>query len=151
VVLSLQQGAPPAQEQVLTLVCFDIYNKRLWLQAIFKKRLTVAYAIIQVGSKQYRVSEGDVIRIPSIAGEEGSSVEFDVLVHGDGHSVQIGTPVLEGAQVRATIVGHGRERKIIVFKKKRRKQYKRKRGHRQGFTAVRIETIRQVAAGESAN
>lgn len=102
----------------------------------------MAYAIIRSGGKQYRVNAGDVIRVPSLADKnEGDSVEFDVLVAGDGDKVQIGAPLVEGAKVSGTVVKQGRAPKIIVFKFKRRKQYKRKKGHRQGFTAVRIESV----------
>jgi large subunit ribosomal protein L21 len=103
----------------------------------------MAYAIIRTGGKQYRVSPGDVIRIPSLADKkEGDQVEFgDVLATGDDKGVRIGAPMVSGARVTATIVKHGRGPKIIVFKFKRRKQYKRKQGHRQGFTAVKIDAI----------
>ena len=96
----------------------------------------MAYAIIQAGGKQFRVSEGEVVRVPSIVAEVGSSVEFDSLLAADGDQFQFG-----GNHVTATVVEHGRGDKIIVFKKKRRKQYKKTHGHRQNFTAVRIESI----------
>jgi len=96
----------------------------------------VAYAIIQSGGKQFRVSEGEVVRIPSISAEVGESVQIDSLLHSDGDTVQVG-----GDQVKATVVEHGRGKKVIVFKKKRRKQYKKIHGHRQDFTAVRIESV----------
>ncbi|PYT05613.1 MAG: 50S ribosomal protein L21 [Acidobacteria bacterium] len=96
----------------------------------------MAYAIIQSGGKQFRVSEGEVVRIPSISAEVGESVQIDSLLHGDGDTVQVG-----GDQVKATVVEHGRGKKVIVFKKKRRKQYKKIHGHRQDFTAVRIESV----------
>ena len=96
----------------------------------------MAYAIIQSGGKQFRVSEGEVVRIPSLNAEVGASVEIESLLHADGDNVQIG-----GDQVKATVVEHGRAKKVIVFKKKRRKQYKKIHGHRQDFTAVRIESV----------
>jgi large subunit ribosomal protein L21 len=96
----------------------------------------VAYAIIQSGGKQFRVNEGEVVRIPSISAEVGASVEIESLLHSDGDSVQV-----SGDQVKATVVEHGRGKKVIVFKKKRRKQYKKTHGHRQDFTAVRIESV----------
>jgi len=96
----------------------------------------VAYAIIQAGGKQFRVTEGEVVRIPSINAEVGASVDLDALLQADGSNVQIG-----GDQVKATVVEHGRGKKVIVFKKKRRKQYKKIHGHRQDFTAVRIESV----------
>jgi large subunit ribosomal protein L21 len=101
----------------------------------------VAYAIIQAGGKQFRVTEGEVVRVPVITAEIGSSVEFDVLVSGDGDQINVGAPVLDGPRVTATVLEHGRGTKIIVFKKKRRKQYKKTHGHRQDFTAVRIDSI----------
>jgi len=100
----------------------------------------VAYAIIQAGGKQFRVSEGDVVQVPSLTAEVGSSVEFDALLAADGDEVKIGES-LEGQRVTGTVVEHGRARKIIVFKKKKRKQYKKTHGHRQNFTAVRIESV----------
>ena len=101
----------------------------------------MAYAIIQAGGKQFRVTEGEVVQVPSIAAEVGASVEFDALLEADGEQVQVGASALEGRRVKGIVVDHGRARKIIVFKKKRRKQYKKTHGHRQNFTAVRIESI----------
>ncbi len=103
----------------------------------------MAYAIIRTGGKQYRVSPGDVVRIPTLAGKnEGDTVEFDeILVAGDDDGVRIGGPVIDGARVTGTVVKNGRGPKIIVFKFKRRKQFKRTKGHRQGFTAVKIDSI----------
>lgn len=101
------------------------------------------YAIIRTGGKQFRVSPGDVVRVPSLNGSnEGDSVEFtDVLVTGGDSGVRIGTPTVDGARVTATVVTNGRGPKIIVYKFKRRKQFRRKKGHRQGYTAVRIEAV----------
>lgn len=96
----------------------------------------MAYAIIQSGGKQFRVSEGEVVQVPSITAEVGESVEIESLLHTDGDSVQIGSH-----QVKATVVEHGRGKKVIVFKKKRRKQYKKIHGHRQDFTAIRIDSV----------
>jgi large subunit ribosomal protein L21 len=101
----------------------------------------VAYAIIQSGGKQFRVAQGEVVRLPSIAAKVGESVELDVLAKGDAQSIDIGSPLVEGARVSATVIEHGRGQKVIVFKKKRRKQYKKKHGHRQDFTAVKIDSI----------
>ncbi len=100
------------------------------------------YAIIQTGGKQFRVEPGRTYKIPSVVGEEGDKIEFnDVLLGNDGNKVKTGIPMLEGALVTGEIVRHGRGDKIIVFKQKRRKNYARKRGHRQGFTEVRINDI----------
>ena len=100
------------------------------------------YAIIRTGGKQFRVESGRTYKIPSVAGEEGGKIEFnDVLFGNDGKNVKTGIPALKGASVTGEIVRHGRGDKIIVFKQKRRKNYARKRGHRQGFTEVRINDI----------
>ena len=96
----------------------------------------MAYAIVQSGGKQFRVSEGDVVQVPTLKAEIGDSVELERLLQGDGQSIELG-----GSHVTATVVEHGRAPKIIVFKKKRRKQYKKTHGHRQNYTAVRIESI----------
>jgi large subunit ribosomal protein L21 len=103
----------------------------------------VAYAIIRTGGKQFRVTPGDVVRIPTLAGKNaGDAVEFsEVLVSSDDNGVRFGSPLVEGGRVTGTVVKSGRGPKIIVFKFKRRKQYKRKQGHRQGFTAVKIDSI----------
>ncbi len=100
------------------------------------------YAIIKTGGKQFRVEPGRTYKVPSLVGEAGGSIEFnEVLLGNDGTSVKTGVPALEGAKVTGEIVRHGRGDKIIVFKQKRRKNYARKRGHRQGFTEVRINDI----------
>ena len=101
----------------------------------------MAYAIIEAGGKQFRVTHGEVVRVPSIAAEVGASVEFEVLLEADGTEARVGATALEGHKVTGTVVEHGRARKIIVFKKKRRKQYKKTHGHRQNFTAVRIDSL----------
>jgi large subunit ribosomal protein L21 len=89
------------------------------------------------------VSPGDVVRVPSLTGKNaGDAVEFtEVLAAGDDHGLRVGAPVLDGALVTGIVVKNGRGPKIIVFKFKRRKQYKRKQGHRQGYTTVKIEAI----------
>ena len=101
----------------------------------------MGYAIIESGGKQFRVSQGEVITLPSISQKVGATVEFAVLAHSDGDAVNIGTPLIDGVTASGTVIGHGRQQKIIVFKKKKRKQYKRTHGHRQGFTRVRIDSI----------
>ena len=102
----------------------------------------MSYAIIKAGGKQFRVEPGRTYKIPSVVGEEGGKIEFnDVLLGNDGKNVKTGIPALKGASVTGEIVRHGRGEKIIVFKQKRRKNYARKRGHRQGFTEVRINDI----------
>ena len=102
----------------------------------------MAYAIIRTGGKQFRVEPGMTLRVPSLLGDAGASIEFnDVLLGSDGSSVHAGVPTLSGAKVTGEIVKHGRGEKIVVFKFKRRKNYARKQGHRQGFTEVRIKDI----------
>jgi len=98
------------------------------------------YAIIKTGSKQYRVAEGDVIQVEKLHVEEGKEVTFDhVLMVSDGQEVKVGAPLIEGAQVTATVQGHGRGKKIIVYKHK--KNYHKKQGHRQDFTRLHIDKI----------
>ena len=97
----------------------------------------MTYAIIKTGGKQFAVTDGETLRVPTINEKEGKKVAIDALVVGAGKDAKIGG----GATIDATIVGHGKDDKIIVFKKKRRKQYKRKQGHRQGFTEIKIEKI----------
>ncbi len=100
------------------------------------------YAIIKTGGKQYRVSEGQTLRVEKLDGEQGDSVRLDtvLLVGGEGET-RIGKPTVEGAAVDARIVRQGRAKKIIVFKKKRRKGYHKKQGHRQAFTELKITGI----------
>jgi large subunit ribosomal protein L21 len=101
----------------------------------------VAYAIIRSGDKQFRVTPGSVVRVPHIDAEVGEKANFDVLVYGDGNDVKVGAPLVGGVGVEGTILEHGRGEKIIVFKMKRRKGYRKKQGHRQDFTAVRIDSV----------
>lgn len=102
----------------------------------------MAYAIIRTAGKQFRAEPGKVLRVPSMAGDAGSKIVFDeVLLSSDGSSVKAGAPLLRGATVTGEIVRHGLDDKIVVFKFKRRKNYARKQGHRQGFTEVRIRDI----------
>lgn len=108
----------------------------------------MAYAIIQAGGKQFRVSEGAIVQVPSLAAEVGASVEFEALLSADGDQIDVGSSALAGQRVSATVVEHGRGKKVIVFKKKRRKQYKKTHGHRQNFTAVRIDSV-GASSGES--
>ena len=101
------------------------------------------YAVIKTGGKQYKVGEGDVIRVESIPGEIGDTVSLDdVLAVGEGEAIKVGTPRVEGASVVATVLRQDKARKIIIFKKKRRKGYSRKAGHRQQFSELRIEEVK---------
>ena len=100
------------------------------------------FAVIESGGKQHKVSEGDSLQVELLAEEEGSKVEFDkVLMISNGKDSKVGTPYLETAKVTGKVVRHGKTDKLIVFKMKRRKDYRRTQGHRQNFTEVLIETI----------
>ena len=102
----------------------------------------MTYAIIRTGGKQFRAESGKSLRIPTLVGDVGTTVEFnDVLLGSDGTNVRTGVPTLSGAKVTGEIVKHGLGDKIVVFKFKRRKNYSKKQGHRQGFTEVRINDI----------
>ncbi|MCP4546142.1 MAG: 50S ribosomal protein L21 [bacterium] len=100
------------------------------------------YALVKMSGKQYRVREADVVRIAYLGQEIGQSVEFnEVMAVGQGEDLKIGQPYVEGALVKAEILSHGKDRKIIVFKKKRRKKYRRTQGHRQLYTELKITSI----------
>jgi large subunit ribosomal protein L21 len=99
------------------------------------------YAVIETGGKQYRVTEGEVVRVEKLDGEVGSTVSMDAALVASDDAVHVGTPVVEGAAVKATVVELGRGQKVIAFKKKRRKGYRRRVGHRQDFTALKIDEI----------
>lgn len=99
----------------------------------------MAYAVIKTGGKQFVVEKGSRVRIPSIEAEAGKAIELDALLTGAG--TKGSEPVVGAAKVSATVVDHGRDAKIVVFKKKRRKHYKRKQGHRQGYTTITIDSI----------
>lgn len=99
------------------------------------------YAIIATGGKQYRVSEGDVIYIEKIDAQVDSTVSFDVLLMGNDGDVKIGTPVVEGVKVEGKVVGQIRGEKIVVYKYKSKKNYRRKQGHRQPYTKLEITGI----------
>ncbi len=100
------------------------------------------YAVVRTGGKQYRVAKDDVIVVEKLAGEPGAELDLDqVLMLDNGKETQIGAPLVDGARVAATVMEQGRGEKIIVFKKKRRKDYRRTRGHRQSITVLRINEI----------
>ena len=100
------------------------------------------YAVIKTGGKQYKVAPGDTLKIESLAADVGNTVSFDeVLMVADGEQVSVGSPKLDGACVKAEILSHGRDKKIRVFKMKRRKKYRRTQGHRQSFTHLRVTDI----------
>src|SRR5271165_3439798 len=100
------------------------------------------YAVVKTGGKQYRVAAGEKLRIEQIAGDVGSAVVLDqVLMLADGDAVTVGTPLVSGASVTATVLAHGRADKVRIFKLRRRKHYQKRQGHRQNYTEIKIETI----------
>ena len=99
------------------------------------------FAVVRTGAKQYRVAEGDVIKVERLAGEAGDTVTLGEVLMVGGDSPEIGVPTVEGASVAAEILEQGRGDKIIVFKKRRRQNYRRKKGHRQHLTVLRVDEI----------
>ena len=100
------------------------------------------YAVIKTGGKQYRVTQGETLKIETVAGEVGSAIVLDkVLMVGNGDKVSVGKPLLTGATVNATIVANGRHDKVKIFKMRRRKHYQKHQGHRQNYTEIRIDGI----------
>ena len=100
------------------------------------------YAVIKTGGKQYRVTQGETLKIETVAGDVGSAIVLDkVLMVGNGDKVSVGKPMLAGATVTATIVANGRHDKVKIFKMRRRKHYQKHQGHRQNYTEIRIDGI----------
>ena len=100
------------------------------------------YAVVRTGGKQYRLGVGDSVKVEKLPDEVGNIVELSqILMVSDGGEVKVGTPLVTGASVKAEIVGHGRNKKIMVFKMKRRKKYRRTQGHRQAFTQLKVTEI----------
>ena len=100
------------------------------------------YAVVRTGGKQYRLGVGDSVKVEKLSDEVGNIVELSqILMVSDGSEVKVGTPLVTGASVKAEIVGHGRNKKIRVFKMKRRKKYRRTQGHRQAFTQLKVTEI----------
>jgi len=119
----------------------------LELAAFFDNELDVfgvfdMYAVIKTGGKQYRVTQGDTLRVETLDAGEGDAVEFDqVLMVGEGEDVKIGTPLLDGGKVTATVKSHGRAKKVEIIKFRRRKHHMKRMGHRQNYTEVEITGI----------
>ncbi|MCB0265027.1 MAG: 50S ribosomal protein L21 [Calditrichaeota bacterium] len=100
------------------------------------------YAIVEIAGKQFRVEKDKVVKVPFLSSEVGESVSFDkVLFVNQSNDVKVGRPLIDGAKVDAKVLEHGRDKKVVVFKKKRRKGYQKKNGHRQHFTKIKIEAI----------
>ena len=99
------------------------------------------YAIIATGGKQYKVAEGDIIKVEKLGVEAGQSYTFDQVLAVSGDELKVGTPVVEGATVEAFVIGDGKAKKVIVYKYKRKTGYHKKNGNRQAFTQVKIEKI----------
>ena len=100
------------------------------------------YAVFQTGGKQFRVEPGYRVRVPTLAAEPGETVTFDrVLLASDGSEISVGAPLVSGATVTAEVLRHGRDKKVVVFKMKRRKNYRRRNGHRQDYTEIKIDGI----------
>jgi large subunit ribosomal protein L21 len=103
------------------------------------------YAVIRTGGKQYRVSTGEKLKIEKLSSDVGKELVLDeVLLVGEGQAIKVGTPVLKGASVKAKIVSHGLGEKVMTFKMRRRKNSKRRRGHRQGYTEIEITGIAEA-------
>ncbi|MDO8312136.1 MAG: 50S ribosomal protein L21 [Sideroxyarcus sp.] len=100
------------------------------------------YAVIKTGGKQYRVVQGETLKIETVAGAVGSALVLDkVLMVGNGDKISVGKPLLSGATVKATIIANGRHDKVTIFKMRRRKHYQKHQGHRQNYTEIRIDGI----------
>ena len=99
------------------------------------------FAIIKTGGKQYKVSEGDVVKVEKIEAEAGDKIEFDQVLLVAGDDVKVGSPVVEGAKVSAEVLDQKKDKKIVIFKFKAKKNYRKKKGHRQPYTLVKIEKI----------
>ena len=106
------------------------------------------YAIFETGGKQYKAEKGDVIFVEKLHEEPGKTVTFDALVVADGDDVQIGTPIVQGAKVRAKVEEHGKQKKVVLLKYKPKRNYRKKQGHRQPYTKIEIVSI-STAAGKS--
>ncbi len=100
------------------------------------------YAVIKTGGKQYRIEEGQVIRVETLKAEVGEKVDFsEILMVANGDDIKIGAPIVEGAKVTASVLEHGRHKKVEIIKFKRRKHHMKRQGHRQNYTAIKIESI----------
>jgi large subunit ribosomal protein L21 len=118
--------------------CFGYPKWRDWIEEV----KLIMYAVIETGGKQYKVQEGDVITIEKLKASVGDKVVFDkVLLMSDGENVKVGTPVIKEAKVYGSVIENGKGKKIIIFKYKAKKDYRKKQGHRQPYTMVKIESL----------
>jgi len=109
------------------------------------------YAVIETGGKQYRVSEGDVITVEKLNVEDGANVELDkVLILGEGSDIQVGSPYIQGAKIMGRVVENGKAKKVVIFKYKSKKDYRKKQGHRQPYTMIEILSLDGKAPKKSA-
>jgi large subunit ribosomal protein L21 len=109
------------------------------------------YAIVNILGKQFKVKQGDRLKVPLLKDEVGKKIQFDqVLLTDDGKSITVGKPVIKNVMVEATLVENGRSKKILVYKKKRRKGYQRKNGHRQNFSLIEIKNIQTATQKKKA-
>lgn len=100
------------------------------------------YAVIRTGGKQYKVAAGGKLKVETLTADVGSEIEInDVLMVADGDNIKIGAPIVVGASVKATVLSHGRGEKVMIFKMRRRKHYRKTQGHRQNYTEIRIDGI----------
>lgn len=108
------------------------------------------YAIFETGGKQYKAAKGDVVFVEKLDSEPGKQVSFDALVVADGDKIQIGTPLVKGAKVKAKVIEHGKEKKVVIFKYKPKRNYRKKQGHRQPYTKLQITGIATAKDKEEA-
>jgi large subunit ribosomal protein L21 len=126
-------------KQYLTRAAKFWYNRVPFLKASVELNM---YAVIKTGGKQYRVAPGEKLKIEQIPADIGSEIVLDqILMVADGEAVTVGTPLVSGATVKATVVAHGRGEKVQIFKMRRRKHYQKHQGHRQNYTEIRIDGI----------
>jgi large subunit ribosomal protein L21 len=128
---------------VCNIICFEsdfAYNAQFFRKRNFKAK--IMYAVIKTGGKQYRVNSGETLKVEKIEVDVGGTVTLDeVLMLNDGTKTTIGTPFIGGAKVEATVLSHGRGDKVMIFKFRRRKHYRKTQGHRQSYTEIKIESI----------
>jgi large subunit ribosomal protein L21 len=117
-------------------------HSHLALVRLVRGGVVIMYAVIETGGKQYRVQEGDIVRVEKLDVQEGEKVDLSkVLLISNEDGIVVGKPYIDGAKVEATVIEHGKDRKIVIFKYKPKKDYRKKQGHRQPYTKIKIEKI----------